>query len=211
MPPRPLRGELTLLGLVPKNDAPPGVVGRRLTMWRALDESSVCPHQWPPWGRASRWQEGGPSCPQPGSTNHSQREPYPETIAQSHSSPCVEVIPAQIQRLEPYIQGWRREGVILASPTSRRTHAQCEQTSTMLGARIPLCSRRENTEVTFFQSLKRKIDDSQCWQRCCETIILTYCRWQADWYNLENTIVSRIFSYNMYIPVTQRYHLRDPS
>lgn len=34
---------------------------------------------------------------------------YPETIAQGHSTTNVEVIPTQVQRLEPYVKGWEEQ------------------------------------------------------------------------------------------------------
>lgn len=49
--------------------------------------------------------DGGPGHPPPGSTLALLLQAYPETIAQGHHSPDVEVVPAQIQRLEPYIDG----------------------------------------------------------------------------------------------------------
>ena len=47
----------------------------------------------------------GPGHPHLGSTLAPLPQAYPETIAQGHHSPDVEVVPAQIQRLEPYIDG----------------------------------------------------------------------------------------------------------
>ena len=47
----------------------------------------------------------GPGHPHPGSTLALLPQAYPETTAQGHHSPDVEVVPAQIQRLEPYIDG----------------------------------------------------------------------------------------------------------
>lgn len=49
--------------------------------------------------------DGGPGPPPLGSTLAPPPQAYPETVAQGHHSPDVEVVPAQIQRLEPYIDG----------------------------------------------------------------------------------------------------------